>query len=1046
MKRLLTASLLGLALLLPGVALGQTGTITGTVTGEGEQAQQPLPGATVSVIGTEMGTAADAEGNYRITDVPVGEQTLRVSFVGYETVERTVNVPAGETVEVNFELARAVAELEGAVVTGYRSEKQLEVGGATGEISADEISKVQASNPTSALQGTVSGIRVTSQSGQPGSAINVDIRGVGSINAGTQPLFIVDGVQISRDNLFELASGSPLAGLDPSDIENIRVLKGASAAAIYGSQASNGVVIIETKSGSAGNTRVSFSAEFGRVQRIKDVNVMNTEQWAQYNGAAYANTTEALFGVGISPETGRKIAFRNGNPQNCPAGIARFICNNFGNAFLDLGTDTLNTNWPNAVYRKAFTQSYDLTIRGGGENTTFFLSGNYAIDQGQIIDSEFRNGGITAKVDHQHREWLSVTGKVNATTQNIKGTISEGPFINSPFWSAYFAPPNAPIYQDPGNPKSPFNGTPNFVFSFNPVQQEQFNDRQSNLTQVLANTALNWDFGGGFRARTYGGLQYQDTNEKEYEDPRLPAQTAQAFSAFERQVDWNVSQTFTYDGTFSDAHSVSVLLGGEYKQQTEIVASATGNEFPNFLFRNLSTAASAQSVGYFTTQYRTLSAFGNVDYVYDNTYKIGGTLRADGSSRFGENNRYGLFGTVQGYWRLSEEAFLQDLDFLSNLKLRASYGVVGNQNIGNFAARQLFSGGEVYGGAAIKPTQLGNSNLTWESKREINVGLDVSLFQDRISATVDVFRSDYENLLLNRDLPLDSGFGSAISNTGEIRVEGLEFRLQTLNLDFSGFQWRTDFNIAFLDQEVLKTLPGRKEISVDLETDDEGDLGGNVYREGTAPARWELEEYAGVNPANGVPMYYDRNGNLTYQADTEDLKLWGNTRASFYGGLRNTFSYAGLSAQVFFQYDYGRETFNNDALFLRSNNFSYANRSTKMLDYWKKPGDVTDTPQPRVFFNNTFSEAGFPGGAFNSTRYYEDASYIRLKRVRISYSLPSDLLERVGGSFRKLSVYVQGRNLVTWTNYTGFDPEDVGNALGSYPQGKTFAAGIDMTF
>ncbi len=1060
MRRLLSIVTWGVAfLLLPGIAWAQQGTVTGEVTDA--QDGQPLPGATVQIVEAQMGAATDANGQYRIANVPTGEQTLEVSFVGYQTTTQTVTVEEGETVTVDFQLEQSVAQLEEAVVTGYRSETQVEPEGATSSINSADIINNSTQSPESSLQGTLPGVRVTSASGQPGGAINVNIRGTGSITAGSDPLFIVDGVQISRDGLFSAASGNPLSQLDPSDIENIQVLRGAAAASIYGSQAANGVVLIETKSGSAGETQINFSAEIGRQERIKDIDVMSTDEWADWNGTGAANTANRFFGAflvdEVTPEQGRQIAFRDGDPENCPEGIettlpdavlsGQDVCT----SLFDLGNDTLNTNWTDAVYQQPTLQNYDLSISGGDDATQFYVSGTYTNDGGQIIDSEFRSGGITAKVDHQAKSWLSATAKVNASTQNVKGTIDGGPFINSPFWSAFFAPPNEPIYNEPGNEDSGFNGTPNFVFSFNPVQQEEFNDRISNQTQVLANAALNWDFGGGIGGRTYGGVQFQDTKEKVYDDPRLPSQEGEQFVANDRQTDWNVSQTFTFDRAFADGtHDVSLLVGSEYKNQLEVQSDAQGQDFPNFLFRTLRTAATPTGADFFFTEFRTLSFFGKADYVYDDRYKIGGTLRSDGSSRFGEDNRYGLFGTVQSYWRISEEAFLEGSDLISNLKLRASYGTVGNNDIGNYAARQLYaagpggdpggSGGGEYGGAAgIAPSQLGNAELTWEEKTETNLGLDFGFFSNRITGAVDVFRSDYTSLLLNKDLPLDSGFGSAIDNVGELRTEGVEVQLSTVNLDFSSFQWETDFTITFLDQEVQSVLEDQRQIDV-------GGPGGDIYREGRDPALFELDEWAGINPANGVPMYYDRNGNLTYQADAEDEKLHGNTEADFYGGLTNTFSVAGFSAEVFFQYDYGRETFANDAYFLEATDFGFANRSSRLLDnYWEEPGDVADSPPPRQFFDNNFTPEGFGGSAFSSTRWYEDASYIRLKRVRLSYALPTSLLDQAG-TLDRFNVYVQGRNLITWSDFTGFDPEVVGTALGTYPQGRTFTAGIDLTF
>lgn len=1044
MERLLKASILGLAVLLvPGLVWAQEGTVVGTIT---DQNGETLPGATVRVLDLNMGAATDAEGNYEISGVPAGEQTVEVSFVGYQSEERTVDVPAGGTVRANFQLQPTTAQLGEVTVTGYRSEQTSVETGASGSINAEQIETADINSADQALQGTMAGVRVTSSSGQPGSSIQVRVRGEGSITAGNDPLFIVDGVQVSTDDAFSQSSGNPLANLAPSDIENIEVLRDAAAASIYGAQASNGVVLITTKQGRAGETEINFSTQIGRTQRLKKFDMASVDEWADFVGHGYAYSMNQLFGrfgVDLTPEQGRQIGFANeGCPLDAVPGFLRgavsgFCNNSLAGGGLHLGStaDSLVTDWPEAVYRKAYTQNYNLSFRGGDQDTRFYVSGRFSHDQGQILDSKLRQGGLRANLEQDVRDWLSASANVDVSTTNVRGTISNGPFINSPFWASYFIPPNATIYQRPGDPSSGYNLTPNFVFTYNPVAQEDFNTRKSNNTQINASTSLDWSFGSGFQGRTFAGLQFQDTAEKNYEDPRLPPNAdtgGEGEIPQDRTTNYNVSQTLTYDNTFNGSHSLSSLLGTEFKRELEVGTFMRGQSFPNELFRELASAAQPQTVSTFRTEFRQLSFFGDVEYTYDRTYQLRVTGRYDGSSRFGQERRYGLFGTISAYWRLSEEAFLQEADFLTDLKLRASYGVTGNSNIGNFQARQLFgSSGEYGGNAGIAPTSLGNTRLTWEEKREVNLGLDWALFGGRFSGSVDAYQNLNAELLLNRDLPGDSGFGSFIDNVGELQNQGLEIELETVNID-RAFQWRTNFNIAFQDSEVKELLPDDNEIDA-----------GGVYRVGEKPDQYELTPFAGVNPANGVSMYRDRNGNLTYNPDdTADDRLVGNTNADYYGGLTNTFSFKGLTAEVFFQYDYGRTTFNNDAYFLESNRFWWGRRSKEALDYWREPGDVTDSPRPTGFLDAFGPFAAF---AFGTTRWLEDASYIRLKRVRVNYSLPSTVLEQVP-QLSALNVFVQGRNLATWTKYTGFDPEVIGTALGEYPQGKTFSAGVNVTF
>ena len=431
---------------------------------------------------------------------------------------------------------------------------------------------------------------------------------------------------------------------------------------------------------------------------------------------------------------------------------------------------------------------------------------------------------------------------------------------------------------------------------------------------------------------------------------------------------------------------------------------------------------------------------GSGEYTFDNTYQVAATMRYDGSSRFGADTRYGLFGSVGAFARLSNLGPLRGSSLVNELKLRLSYGTTGNSNIGNFPALQLFSGAGEYGGLpGIAPTQLANPVLTWEELEEINLGLDYGFFNGRVNGSVDVYTRDSNELLLARDLPVDSGFGSIIENVGTINQRGIELGINTVNARFGPFEWRSTFNIAFQDGEV-KSLVG----------DDEEILAnGRVYRVGFAPAQLQFPAYAGVNPANGRPMYYETSyddngelvfGDLTYDAASiapDDQPLWGNDSPDFFGGLGNTFVLGPVSLDIFFQYDYGRTTLNNNAFF-SDVDFNF-NKSFRVLDRWQNPGDITTVPAP--IFNGAYND-GTSNFEFSS-RFLEDASYIRLKQLALSVQVPSRFLQ---STVRSARIYAQAENLITWTNFTDVDPELVGNALGQYPQSRRIIGGLSIGF
>lgn len=1020
-----------LAALLAVPAFAQSvGTVAGTVV---DDQGEPLIQANLYIPELERGTVTDLQGEYRIENVPAGTYTLRASFVGYEPQTTAIVVRPGATTTQDFALAAQA--LEGLVVEGYRVRRAPVETGATAVVEAREIETLTVRSADAALQGRAAGVRVTSLSGQPGAGLQVQVRGSGSITAGNDPLFIIDGVQISGDNEINLASANPLASINPQEIASIEVLKDAAATSIYGAQAANGVVIITTKRGQAGRTQIEFSSQVGSVSQIKEYEVLNAEQFLQNRYTALYNLFS--YNRGLSPEASAAAAASN---------AARLFGGTIDANGVYQPTSEVNTDWQDAIFQEGLTQQYSLGARGGNDRTRFYVQGRYSHDEGQVLASRFRQYGLRVNLDHTASDAVSFESSTNLSNSNYRGTIGGGAFINSPYWSAQFIPPTQSLYNEPGNPESGFNLRPNSTFSYNPVAQETFDARNADIVRVISSFAMNVNLPYGFLARSYGGFNYGDAQEEAYSDPRLPANQGLgegrvngALSVLaSRTLEFNLSQSLQYARQLAQRHAVDALGVVEYRRGFEDDVNTRGIGFPNNLFRTLASASEPTTANSSKTEFRFFSLVGNTEYTFDNTYQLAGTLRYDGSSRFGTENRFGLFGAISGFARLSNLGPLRGSRLLNELKLRASYGTTGNSNIGDFAALQLFSGNSEYGGQpGINPVSLGNTFLTWEELREVNVGLDYGLFGGRVGGAIDVYSRDSNDLLLSRDLPVDIGFGSVIENVGTIRQQGLEFAVNTTNVVAGPFRWTTNFNIAFQRAEVVELVndnPG----DVNDEDPDEIVVGGLVYREGEAPRQYRYVEYAGVNPANGRPFYYDADGNLTYNANSvalEDRPLVGNGLPDYFGGLGNTFAVGPVALDVFFQYDFGRTTLNNNAFF-SDTEFSF-NKSTRVLDAWQQPGDITAVPAP--IFNGAYND-GTSGSVF-TTRFLEDASYIRLKQLTLRVQVPQRYLGSVAQSAQ---LYVQGENLLTFTEYTDVDPEVVGTALGEYPQSRRIIAGFTV--
>lgn len=1001
-----------LALLTSLWAFAQDRTISGTVK---DDQGQPLPGASVYVKDNPtVGTVTDANGSFTLT-VPEGA-TLVVDFVGYQQQV----IPVGT--QTSLEVSLKPMGLEEVVVTSYGTIDKLSISGSVAAVKGEDFENLPLQTFDRAVQGRLSGVLVQATSGAPGGALTFRIRGTGSAAASNAPLYIVDGVQIQGGALSGQGSNNVLGGINPNDIESIQVLKDASAAAIYGAQAANGVVIIRTKRGK-GKPQFTLSVQEGINQPLNPYKVLNGRQFAQIKKEAWEN----LNGPGSYYPTG---AARYGDPDD---------------------PNLTNFDWVNELFRTGRLSSYSLSASKGDDKGAFFVSGAYDRQEGQVIKNYWERYVLRLNTSQQLSDRLSMDMTLNVSNQKLFGSISNdivssgsvGNFLNSPFFGAFVATPTTSPYNPDGTYAQRSDGL--WAFNYNIVQGVNEERREGSIFKTIGSMQLNYQIVEGLKLVTFGGIDYSVNKDFNFRPATIPAFASNRgliSETFRRTFDYNVSATLNFQRTFADVHNVAVIAGGEVRNENFTFTSAQGRNMPSQSLSGLSSTIDPRSVGGGTTEFTRQGIFGKVQYNFAGKYYLDATIRRDGTSRFGENNQYGTFWGVSGAWSVSEEDFMSGVAFLSNLKLRAGYGKVGNAEIGNFLNTNRYGQlGQYLGDPGLGFIIRGNPNLTWESSYQLNIGLDFGLFADRLYGSIDAWDKKNEDLLFPVDLVNDAGSPNSITDNadGVIRNRGIDIEIGGVPLDKGDFQWESNFNISFLENKVERLPNDQERVSV----------GGITLHKGQPIGVWWLPEYAGVNTATGIPMYYDKDGNITYEPTIQDNKFLGSNTPKFFGGWNNVFSYKGLSLTVFFQYQIGNKTFNGDFWANILNGApDGSNQSVLILDRWQKPGDVTSIPKP---IEKGVYENG--GGFFASSFYLEDASYVRLKQLTLSYDVPQNIMKSIGA--RSLRVYVQGLNLWTWTKSNLMDPEVVNaNALNgalsstiiNYPNPKQLSAGIQLGF
>ncbi|MBN8577045.1 MAG: TonB-dependent receptor [Cytophagales bacterium] len=1014
MKKILQGKIFLVLMLVSSFAFAQERRVTGKVTSSDDNA--PLPGVNVLVKGTTEGTITDVNGGYSLS-VPSGSNVLVFSFVGFTTQE----VQIGGRAVVDVQLGTDVTQLSEVVVNGYTTQDKRTLTGSVSSVKGEVFQNLPIQSVDRGIQGRLAGVQIASASGAPGAALTVRVRGYGSINASNDPLWIIDGVQMSRFGQTTQGSSNPLASINPNDIENVEVLKDAASAAIYGAQAANGVIIVTTKKGKKGRTNLDISVQKGAVQPLNLYEVMDGKQFAQIKEQSYINA-----GLPLTGATGAYAVF--GNPSD-------------GNL--------TNFSWRDAIFRTGQLASYDISMSGGDEKTNFLLSMSYQKQEGQIVMSDWQRGTTRLNITHRPTQKLTIGANLSLAYQRTFGAITNGNFVNGPFQAAFTAQPTSTAYNDDGTFRNPYPASGSgHLFGYNIVQGVNEEVRLGRVPQTVSSFNLSYEILPGLNINGFAGVDASFGTDNNQRPGTIPVFAGGQMAVTSRRtIAYNANSTLTYSKKFGEIHSISGVMGFEYRKEERGGVTASQFTYPNPALRLLSSGATARPASEFFFDNARQGVFGQVKYALKDRYIVDATVRRDGSSRFGSNNRYGTFYAGSVAYRISEESFMDSFTFIDDLKFKVGYGRVGNSEIADYdwytaygspaaGATGIPAGAQYLGGSILRLTRLGNDLIGWEGEDQFNAGVDFALFSGRITGSFEYYNNVTNSLLFDVPLPTDSGLGQVRGNSGEVLNRGFDIELGGTVLDVSGFKWRINGNYGRVHNELLSLPNGQTRI-------------GNSLIVGQPIAFHYLLDFAGVNPANGKTMIWDKNGNLAYRGTQDDLAVRATALPKYFGGLSNNFSYKGLNLELFFQYQGGNKAFNGDFYNLYTAGSSANNQLVSQLNYWKQPGDITNVPRP--YQGGVIDGFDQLQGNFGSTQFLSDASYIRLKQVTLSYNLPTSIVSKA--KMAKASVFVQGLNLWTYTKFAGIDPEVVSNnngtgvsSYGVYPVGKQFMAGVTIGF
>jgi TonB-linked SusC/RagA family outer membrane protein len=1029
--RKLSVLLAGLLLLLCTNLIAQK-VVTGRVTDATSGNQ--LPGVSVKVKGSNVGTSTDADGNFSIT-MPKGLSALIFSFVGYE--EQQVEV-TGTTVSVS--LSQSAKSLNEVVVVGYGTTVKKELTGTIARVKGSEIANMPVPNFNQALQGRAAGVFVEAQNGKVGEAIKVRIRGSGSVNSSNQPLYVVDGIPLATG-----ASGASTADINFNDVESFEILKDAAASAIYGSRAANGVVIITTKRGKNGKTKFNLGAQYGTNEPTNKRGFLTAEEYIEFYKAAGRGAAE----YHMRPDGGNNW-FQFADLQEAydyMDGVITSRLNRYSGwrpfrGGKDWRTGEVNTNWEDLAFQDANTNQLELSAQGGNDRTRFYLAGNINNQEGILVANQFQRMGARLNLDHTVNNWLKI-GMNMALTKTTRNQVPADNAFSTPMQIVALAP-ITPVRDSLGR----LFDRPVTTY-YNPLIEVEETNRRSygfrNQGSVFADIQL----AKGLNLHTDLGLDMITQNSENWWGPRtlVGAATAEqkgvATSYWFRNTRWMTNNYLNYQNTFGDKHKLDLTAGFAFENVDISDAYAEGQDFPDISLKTLASTATPVDVDGTRSENNLRSVFGRANYIFDGKYLLSGSVRNDADSRFGTNYKDGTFWSASAAWILTEEKFMQNINWLSFLKPRVSYGTSGNNTgIGFYQARTQY-GAQTYGTASgLGVSNFGNDDLRWETSKMLNVGLDFGFFNNRLTGEFEWYDKKTEDMLLNTPVTAVSGTTSVFGNVGAMSNKGVELTLNTVNVANKDWRWTSSFNVAKNKNELTKLDGEQQEI---LPNDARF---ANALIIGQPIGVFYAPKFMGANPDNGDPMYRKADGTNTRDYDEAEKTIIGDPNPDFIAGLTNTVTWKGFEFSFLFQGVFGNQVQDGAGGFMSASGDWFDNQTRDQLNAWKNKGDVTMVPQARL---NWFGD--FPTPSISS-RYVYDADYIRLKSLTLSYSLPAKAITRIG--INSARVYVSGVNLLTFTDYPGWDPEvntdyragnvNQGSDFYAAPQIKSWVFGINLGF
>ncbi len=978
----------------------------------------PLPNVTIAVKGTTLGTFSNADGFFKL-EVPKNGSVLVISSLGFITQELTVT---GSTANIELQ-ASSTKNLDEIVVVGYGTKIKKDITGNIARVKGADVQNMPVTNLNQAIQGRAAGVFVESNNGKVGEGVKILIRGSGSISAANSPLYVIDGVPISTS----AGSGNPIADINFNDVESFDILKDASAAAIYGSRAANGVILITTKKGRSGKTVFQVNSQYGMNDATHKRGFLDAKEYIDLLREAAINS-DIIEGVDpLDP-----LQYSGSWLQFAERRLTRY------SGWSDWKKVETNTNWEDVAFNnKANTSGMDISASGGNDKTKFYASLSYLNQDGILIGNRFKR--LSGRINLEQA--VSDRFKLGFNLSLSQSTAGRVPEDNQ------FSTPMQIVALSPVTPLRDLNGvvynSPTTTYS-NPYVDFLEGKFNSITYRNIGNIFGQYNFSASLFFRSEFGVDIQNQNDDQFYGGNTAfgaGTNGYGESDWFRSLDYNVNNYLNFKKKFAGRHDVDAVAGMSYQRYNSESANVYGEQFPVPSLQKLASAALIKGGSSSETNSSFLSYFTRANYKFDNKYLLSVSGRIDGSSVFGSDTRYGFFPAVSAGWVVSEENFLKSSGLISFLKLRGSWGLTGNADgFGDFAHLGLWGGASYDATGALVSSQLANPDLKWEKSNQVDLGVDFGLLKNRISVELDYYSRKTQDLIYNVPVAGTSGFATKTVNIGAMKNSGVEFVINSDNIVNKSLKWSTNVNVSLNRNKILK-LDGDQTL---IPGNDGRYMNSLIV--GESIGVFYGPKFAGADPANGDALYYLQDGKAT----TNDYNnagnfIVGNPNPKLIAGLGNTFSYKGFDLSVLFQGVFGNQIMNGAGGFMSASFDWFDNQTREQLNRWQKAGDITNVPQLRL---------GKGNGISASSRYIYDGDYVRLKNLTLGYTIPAKLIQRAKLSSARL--YVTAVNLLTFTKYEGWDPEvntdyragnrNQGSDFYAAPQIKNISFGLNVGF